>query len=105
MGESADTQSAMTGAMAEEEEEVADDGKTVALARDGMTALARTTNRTSLAREAGGTSLVRATRMAMQASLLCRLHQGGTKNHTKTIGLGASKSRVQLLASWVAPRP
>ena len=52
----------MTCAMAEEEEEVADDGKTVAFARDGVTALARTAGRTSLAREAGGTNLVRATR-------------------------------------------
>ena len=105
MGESADAQSAMSGAMAEEEEEVADDGKTVAFARDGVTALARTTGRTSLVREAGGTSLVRTVPTATQASLLCRLHQGGTKTNTKTIGLQASKSRVQLLASWVAPRP
>ena len=105
MGESADAQSATTGAMAEEEEEAVDDGKTVAFARDGVTALARTVGRTSLAREAGGTSLVRATRTATQASLLCRLHQGGTKTNTNTMGLGASKSYVQLLASWVAPRP
>ena len=94
------------GAMAEEEEEeVADDGKTVAFARDGVTALAGTAGRTGLAREAGGTSLVRATCMATHASLLCRLHQGGTKTNTKTMGLGASKSRVQLLAFCVAPRP
>ena len=104
MGESADAQSATTGAMAEEEEAV-DDGKTVAFARIGVTALARTTGRTSLAREAKGTSLVRTVPTAMQASLLCRLHRGGTKTNTKTMGLGASKSRVQLLASWVAPRP
>ena len=96
MGESADAQSAMTGDMAEEEEEVVDDGKTVAFARDGVTALARTTGRTSL---------VRTVPTATQASLLCRLHRGGTKTNTKTMGLGASKSRVQLLASWVAPRP
>ena len=102
---SANAPSAMKGAVAEEEEEVADDGKTVAFARDGVTALARTASRTILAREAGGTSLVRATRTATQASLLCRLHQGGTKTNTKTMGLGASKSRVQLLASWVAPKP
>ena len=99
MDVSADAPSATTGAMAEEEEEVADDGKTVAFARDGVTALARTAGRTSLARKAGGTSLVRATRTATQASLLCCLHQGGTKTNTKTMGLGASKSRVQLLAS------
>ena len=105
MGESADAQSATTGAMAEEEEEAADDGKTMAFARDGVTALARTAGRTSLTREAGGTSLMRATRTATQASLLCRLHQGGTKTNTKTMGLGAPKSRVQLLASWAAPRP
>ena len=105
MGESADAQSATTGAMAEEEEEAVDDGKTVAFARDGVTALARTAGRTSLTREAGGTSLVRTVPTATQASLLCRLHRGGTKTNTKTMGLGASKSRVQLLASWVAPRP
>ena len=105
MGRSADAQSAMIGAMAEVEEEAADDGKTVAFARDGMTALARTTGRTSLAREAGGASLMRTVPTATQASLLCCLHQGGTKTNTKTMGLGASKSRVQLLASWVAPRP
>ena len=35
MGESADAQSATTGAMAEEEEEAVDNGKTVAFARDG----------------------------------------------------------------------
>ena len=74
MGESANAQSATTGAMAEEEEEAVDDGKTMAFARDGVTALVRTAGRTSLAREAGGTSLVRATCTATQASLLCRLH-------------------------------
>ena len=105
MDVSADAPSATTGAMAEEEEEVADDGKTAAFAKDGMTALARTAGRTSLAREDRGTSLVRATRTAMQASLLYRLHQGGMKTNTKTMGLGASKSRVQLLASWAVPRP
>ena len=101
MGVSADAPSTTTGAMAEEE----DDGKTVALAKSGVTDLAMIAGRTSLARKAGGTSLVRATRMATRASLLCRLHQGGTKTNTKMMGLGASKSRVQLLASWVAPRP
>ena len=105
MGESADAQSTMIGAMAEEEEEAVDDGKTMAFARGGVTALARTTGRTSLAREAGGTSLVRTVPTATQASLLCRLHRGGTKTNTMTMGLGASKSRVQLLVSWAAPRP
>ena len=105
MGESADAQSATTGAMAEEEEEGMDDGKTVAFSRDGVTALMRTTGRTSLAREAGGTSLVRTVPTATQASLLYRLHRGGTKINTKTMGLGASKSRAQLLASWVERRP
>ena len=55
----ADAPSATTGAMAEEEEEAEDDGKTVALAKGGVTGLARTTGRTSLAREVGGISLVR----------------------------------------------
>ena len=105
MDVSADAPSATTGAMAEEEEEVEDNGKTVALAKGGVTALARTAGRIILAREAGGTSLVRDTRTATRASLLCHLHQGGTNTNTKTMGLGASKSRMQLLASWVAPRP
>ena len=48
MGESVDAQSATTGAMAEEEEEVEDDGKTVALAKGGVTDLVRTAGRTSL---------------------------------------------------------
>ena len=114
MGESADAQSATTGAMAEEEEEVADDGRTVAFARDGMTALARTAGRTSLAREVGGTSLAREVgetslariaHKAMRASLLCHHSQGGTKTITGTRGLGASRSRAQSLASWAALRP
>ena len=58
----ADAPSATTGAMAEEEEEVEDDGKTVALAKGGVTDLARITGRTSLVREAGGISLVRIAR-------------------------------------------
>ena len=59
MDVSADAPSATTGAMAEEEEEVEDDGKTVALAKGGVTDLARTAGRTSLARELGEISLVR----------------------------------------------
>ena len=101
----ADAPSAMTRAMAEEEEEVAGDGKTVALAKGGMTDLARIAGRTSLMREAGGTSLVRTIPTATQASLLCRLHQGGTKTNIRTRGLGASRSRTQSLASWLARRP
>ena len=105
MDVSADAPSAMIRAMAEEEEEVEDDGKTVALAKGGMTDLARTVGRTSLAREAGGINLVTIARMAKQASLLYCHHQEGTKTNIKTRGLGASRSRAQSLASWVAPRP
>ena len=105
MGESADAQSATTGAMAEEEEEAVDDGKTVAFARDGVTTFARTTGRTSLAREVGGISLVRTTLKATQASLLCRLNRGGMKIIIRMKGLGASRSRAQSLASWAALRP
>ena len=57
----ADAPSATIGAMAEEEEEVEDDGKTVTLAKGGVTDLARTAGRTSLAREVGGISLARIT--------------------------------------------
>ena len=99
MGVSADAPSATTGAMAEEEEEVADDGKTVALAKGGMTDLARITGRTSLAREAGEISLMRIACAATHAFLLCRHYQGGTKTSIRTRGLGASMSRTQLLAS------
>ena len=101
----ADAPSAPTGAMAEEEEEVADDGKTVALAKGGGTDLARITGRTSLAREAGEISLVRIARTATQAFPVCRHRQGGTKTNINMRGLGASRSRVQSLASWVVLRP
>ena len=105
MDVSAEAPSATTGAMVEEEEEVADDGKTVALAKGGVTDLARITGRTSLAREAGEISLVRIVRAATQAFLLCRHRQGGTKTNIRTRGLGASRSRAQSLASSVARRP
>ena len=105
MDASVDAPSAMTGATAEEEEEVEDDGMTVAIAKGGVTDLARTAGKTSLAREVGGISLVRIARKARQASLLCHHHQVGMKTSIRTRGLGASRSRTQLLASWVAPRP
>ena len=100
MGVSVDAPSAMIGDMAEEEEEVADDGKTVALAKGGVTDLARIAGR-----EDGEISLVRIARTATQAFLLCRHRQGGTKTNIKTRGLGASRSRARSLASWVARRP
>ena len=93
---SADAPGATTGDMAEEEEEVANDGKTVALAKGGVT---------DLAREAGEISLMRIACTATQAFLLCRHHQGGTKTNIKTRGLGASRSLAQSLASWATPRP
>ena len=99
MGVSADAPSATTGAIAEEEEEVADDGKTVALAKGGVTDLARITGRTSLAREAREISLVRIARTAMQASLLYRHHQEGTKTNIKMRGWGlpgAARNRLHL---------
>ena len=110
----ADALSAATGAMAEEEEEVEDDGKTVALAKGGVTDLARTAGRTSLVREVGGThlargvgeiSLVRIAHKAMRASLLCHHSQEGMKTITRTRGLEASRSRAQSLASWAAHKP
>ena len=104
MDVSADASSATTGAMAEEEEEV-DDGKTMALAKGGVTDLARTAGRTSLAREVGGISLVRTALKVTQASLLCHHLRGGMKTIFRMKGLGASRSRAQLLASWAAPRP
>ena len=93
MDMSADAPSATTGAMAEEEEEVEDDVKTVAPAKGGVTDLARTAGRTSLAREAGGISLARIARKATQASLRCHRSQGETRTTIRTRGLGASRSR------------
>lgn len=101
----ADAPSATTGAMAEEEEEVEDDGKTVALAKGGVTDLARTAGRTNLAREAGGISLVRIALKATQSSLLSHLSRGGMTTIIRMKGLGASRSRTQSLASWAALRP
>ena len=57
--------------MAEEEEEVEDDGKTVALAKSSTTDLARIAGKINLAREAGGISLVRIVHKATRAFLLC----------------------------------
>ena len=105
MGISADALSATTGAMAEEEEEVVDDGKTVALAKGGETDLARIAGRTSLAREAREISLVRIALRAMQASLLCHHHRGGMKTIIRTKGLGASRSPARLPASWAGRKP
>ena len=105
MGVSADAPSATTGAMAEEEEEVEDDGKTVALAKGGVTDLTRTVGRTSLARELGGISLARIAHKATRASLLCHHNRGGMKTIIRTKGLEASRSCAQSLASWVALRP
>ena len=99
MNLSADVPSAAIGAMAEEEEEVENDGKTVALAKGGVTDLARTAGRTSFASEVGGISLVRIALKATQASLRCHHHRGGSKTSIRTRGLGASRSRVQFLAS------
>ena len=100
-----DAPSAMIGAMAEEEEEVEDDGTTEALAKSGVTDLARIAGRTNLAREPGGISLARTARRATQAFLLCHHHQGGMKTIIRTRGLGASRSHVLSLASWAVPRP
>ena len=105
MGVSADVPTATIGATVEEEEEVEDDGKTVALAKGGETDLARITGRISLVREAGEISLVRIALAATQAFLLCHHRQGGTKTNIRMRGLGASRSRAQSLASWVACRP
>ena len=99
MDVSADAPSATTGAMAEEEEEVADDGKTVALGKGCVTDLARIAGRTSLARGLGEINLVRIAHKATQVYLLCHHHQGGTKTNIKTRGLGASSSRAQSLTS------
>ena len=99
MGVSADAPTAATGAMAEEEEEVEDDGTTVALAKGGVTDLARIAGRTNLARGLGGISLVRIAHRATQAFLLWHHRQEGMMTTTRTRGLGASRSLVQSLAS------
>ena len=104
MDVSADAPSEKTGAMAEEEEEVADNGKTVAFARDGVTALVRTTGRTSLARGFAGINLVRIARKATQDFLLCHHHQEGMTTVIRMRGLGPSRSRMRSLAYWAVPR-
>src|SRR3954468_8144678 len=96
---------ALTGATAEEEEETQDAGKIAARAKGGATNLARTAGGTCLARGTGGISLVRIACRATQASLHCRLSQGGTRTAIRTRGLGASKSRAQLPASWAELKP
>ena len=96
---SADAPTATIEAMAEEEEEVEDDGKTVAFAKGGVTDLARIASRISLARETGGISLARIVRKEMQASLHCCRSQGETRTATRTRGLGASRSRARSPAS------
>ena len=88
----------MTGAMAEEEEEVEDDGTTEALARSGVTDLVRIVGRTCLTRAPGGISLAMTARRITQAFLRCR-HQEGMTTITRTRGLEASKSLVPSLAS------
>ena len=105
MGVSVDAPSATIGDMAEEEEEVADDGKTVALAKGGVTDLARITGRTSLAREAREVSLVRTARTVTQASLRYCHNQGEMRTIIRTKGLGASRNHVRSPASWAVPRP
>ena len=97
--------SAAIGAMAEEEEEVEDDGKTMALAKGGVTDLARTAGRTSLARGLGEISLMRIARKATHAFLLCHHHQEGMTIIIGTRGLGASMSHVLSLASWAELKP
>ena len=102
---SVDAPSATIGATAEAEEEVEDNGTTVALAKGGVTDLVRTAGRTSLARKVGGISLVRTALKATQASLLCHRRQEGTTTTIKTRGLGASRSRVLSSASWAELKP
>ena len=87
------------GATAEAEQEVEDDGMTVALAKGGVTDLARIAGRTSLAREVGGINFVRTALKATQASLLCHHQQEGMKTNIRTRGLGASRSCVRSPAS------
>ena len=98
---------ATTGAMSEEEEEVADDGKTVSLAKGGATDIARIAGRVSLARETGGISLARIARKETQASLHCRRSQGETRTIIRTRGLGASRRHARSPASWaeLGPQP
>ena len=96
---SVDAPSVMTGTMAEEEEEVEDDGVTEALAGSGVNDLARIAGRTSLARRLGGISLARIACRATQAFHLCHHRQEGMTTIIKTRGLGASRSHMLALAS------
>ena len=105
MDASVNAPSAMTGAMAKEEDEVEDAGTTAAPVKSGATGLVRTTGRTSLMRAPGGTSLVRTILREILASLRCRHHQERTTTTIKTRGLGASRNHAPSLASWVVLKP
>ena len=102
---------ALIGATAEEEEEVENDGKTVALAKGGVTDLARTAGRTSLAREVGGTHLARGVglislaRIAHKATQASLRSQGEKSTTIQTRGLGASRSLAPSPASWAELKP
>ena len=89
-----DVLSATTGVMAEEEEDVEDDGTIVAFARSGVIDLVRIAGRTRLAREAGEISLTRIARKVTQASLRYRRNQGEMRTVIRTKGLGASRNHV-----------
>ena len=109
---SVDTPSVTIGAMAEAEDEVEDDGTTVALASSGVTDLVKIAGRTSLAKEPGGTSLARApggislARTAPRVTqVFLRWHrQEGMMTIIRTRGLGAFRSHVLSLASWAELR-
>ena len=91
----------MTGATAEEEEEMDDNGTTEALARSGVIVLARIASRTSLAWGLEGISLVRIARRAMLASLLYHHHQGGMKTSIRTRGWGLpGATSYRLYLGW-----
>ena len=102
---SVDAPSATTEATTEEEDMAEDAGMTVAHARGGATGLVKTAGRISLARAPGGISLARTVLRVMLGFLHCRHHQEGTTTTTKTRGLGASRSRVLLPASWAELKP
>ena len=97
--------SAVTRAMAVEEDVEADAVTTVARARSGATGLMRTAGRTILARAPGGTSLVRIVLRATPVFPHYRRRQEGMTTTIKTRGLGASKSHVLSPASWAELRP
>ena len=93
MDASVDAPSATIEATAKVEEEVEDNGTTVALAKGGVAGLARTAGRTSLASELGEISLVRIAPKATPVFPCCRQQQGSRRHRQESIQAATARTR------------